>query len=785
MTCGVSHERLWAYAHGEDDDDASRDEITAHLPACAPCRQSVSEMRALLGDLEELGAAPPPPSFRGATVGGYRILSKLGEGGMGVVYEAEQDQPRRRIALKVIRGHAADEHQVRQFQREAQTLARLNHPGIAAIYQAGREESGQHFFAMELVHGVPLTRYCLERGASQRERLELFCRVCDAVQHAHQKGVIHRDLKPANILVVEPGDEPSSFVVDSSVSSLSFRRPPPGPQPKVLDFGLARLTESETGGQTIAAESGRVLGTLHYMAPEQAQGRADQIDTRTDVYALGVILYELLTDTLPYDLDGALLKAIRTICEREPIPPTQRAPGVPGELSAITLKALEKNPERRYGGVGELADDVRRYLAGHPVLARPASGLYRLRKLVARNRVVSALSGLVLLSLMAATVVSAWQERRTRRERDRAEAQVRMYESVWDAFERVAESPDPWQRQRSGVVDVTVREALDAVARRVEQQLATEPLTAAKMLAKLAWTYRNLGEYAAAERQTRAALAAYRAAQAENPRAAAAAGVTDAEVADALLLLGESLVLLERHEQAHAALQEALEILRAQYPDETVQIAKALNNLGAVARRLGKLAEAEALLRSALRLRQQLAQQVEPEASDAAARITARTDVAQAQNNLAGLLTALAETGERDARLAEAERLYRESLRARTECLGPEHPDVAKTLNNLGKLLQTRGAHDEAERLLREALRILRQELVEAHPYIALALYNLAALRLEMGGAENLAAAERYCVEALAVWRSLAQAESGPLARAEALLEDIRAARLAAGSSEP
>jgi WD40 repeat protein/predicted Ser/Thr protein kinase len=326
---------------------------------------------------------PAPPAPPAQTIGRYRVVRVLGEGGMGTVYEAEQDNPRRTVALKVIRAGLASDFLLKRFAREAQILGRLHHPGIAQIYEAGVSESGQPYFAMELIAGVPLDRYVREQALDTRGRLELFARVCDAVQHAHEKGVIHRDLKPANILVEVSG------------------------QPRVLDFGVARAADlglTAGGGRT---EAGQLLGTLSYMSPEQASADPAAVDARGDVYALGVILYELLAHRLPYSLDGLPLpEAVRVIREHEPSRLGSLDGRLRGDLETIAAKALEKDRGRRYPSASDLAADVRRHLHHEPIRARPASALYHLRKFARRHKgVVGAVLG-IGLALAAGTVVS-------------------------------------------------------------------------------------------------------------------------------------------------------------------------------------------------------------------------------------------------------------------------------------------------------------------------------------------------------------------------------------------
>lgn len=321
-------------------------------------------------------------------IGRYRIVSLLGEGGMGSVYEAEQEQPRRMVALKVMREDFVTPELLRRFALESQVLGRLQHPGVAQIYDAGTFEvagTTLPFFAMELVRGLPLNKYADTKSLDLQQRLELFTRVCEAVHYAHGEGVIHRDLKPANILVDENG------------------------QPKVLDLGIARLTD-ENVPVTRQTNVGEVIGTLQYMSPEQANADGPGIDNRSDVYSLGVMLYELMTGRLPYDLSSKLIhEAARIIVEEEPERLSSVNRQLRGDVEVIVAKALEKEKDRRFSSAEAMASDVRRYLNHEPITARSPSALYQLRKFARRNRSLVTGLGVAAAVLVVGSVVSVYQ----------------------------------------------------------------------------------------------------------------------------------------------------------------------------------------------------------------------------------------------------------------------------------------------------------------------------------------------------------------------------------------
>lgn len=683
-------------------------------------------------------------------IGGYRIIGLLGEGGMGVVYEAEQPSPRRLVALKVVRGvEMVDELRLKMFQREAETLARLDHPNIGAIYASGRTEEGRHFFAMELVRGQTLAGWLAGRPsrpdrAEIELRLQLFRQICEAVHYAHQRGVIHRDLKPSNLIVT---DAPAS----SSGSGVNLF-----PMVKILDFGLARITEEDVA-MTQVTEIGVIKGTLPYMAPEQATGKVDAIDVRTDVYALGVILYELMTGQRPYSTDtGSLLSAVHVICEQTPQPMDavwKASLRLDPDLVTLTNKALEKDPEQRFASAAAFGEDVGRFLTSQPILARPTSTMYQLKKLVSRRKALFATAAASLVLLIVAAVgigiLYVQSEVNLTRALEAEEAAVleattakRTSSFLVDLFRRA--NPENTRGET-----VTAREVMDEGARRVREDLDGEPIMQARLMKTIGDVYESLGLLGDARNMADQALALRRehlppgdietaaslsqranllqlmgeipAAKAAFDSAVSMYAALGEEGRDGLVvsLANQSWMLgrFGEFDKATAGIDRALAMVESQDPVDQERLISLLNNQATIKWNMGKPDVALPILKRSL----QLARQIHGDASH---------ETANVLTNLSGVYGAM-------GLFEEAEAPTREALAIRKAIYGDSHPDIAKGLGNLGVMLAQQGKFEEAKPILEESLRELRKIHGPEHPEIAQGLTNLGLMKVQSGDARG------------------------------------------------
>jgi len=612
-------------------------------------------------------------------VGPFTIIEAIGEGGMGTVYLARQDNPDREVALKLIRPGYASRKVLKRFDLEAQLLGRLQHPGIAQIYQAGTYESGrgpQPYFAMELVRGEPLDVYAESHSLGTRARLELIAKIADAVHHAHQKGIVHRDLKPSNILVTADG------------------------QPKILDFGVARATDSDIQVTTIQTDVGQIIGTIPYMSPEQITGDPAQIDVRSDVYALGVVLYELLAGRLPYDLERKLIHdAARMIREDDPTPLSTINKTFRGDVETIASKALEKTKDRRYQTASELADDIRRYLDNKPIVARRASTLYQLSKFAKRNRILVGGIAAVFLVLVGGVIVSTGQAIRATRAEQIAQTSLAEAEATVTFLDSMLAAVDPGQMGK----DVTVRAVLDESSKSIDTDFANRPLVAARLHATIGKTYDALGIYDQALAHTQKAL----------DLRTANLGPDHPDTLAMRTALGSATMEAGDFEQGEQILTSALadhtRILGRSHPS-TVACISALATLYATATDIEK---AIPLLRESLELNRQIHGPRSEEAISAA-------------NTLAMLLIDM-------NAFDEAEHLLEQAVKDAADVLGPENPYTLDTRSNLAWLYYMQRRLDEAIALNEEVLEVKARVLGETHPATMTTLSNLAIAYKDAG----------------------------------------------------
>ena len=710
-------------------------------------------------DEEVTGDIADPPLERvGEMIGRYKLLGPIGEGGFGVVWAAEQREPvTRRVALKIIKPGMDSRQVLARFKAEQQALAMMNHPGVAKVLDAGTTDGGRPYFAMEHVPGIPITEHCDRHKLTIDERLELLILTCDAVQHAHQKGLIHRDIKPSNILVTN---------TDS------------GAQPKVIDFGIAKVLGDGIAGATIYTRPGQMIGTPAYMAPEQIEQTSQGVDTRADIYSLGVLLYELLTGKHPLEVKGrSLLEIQRRVVDQEPVRPSTRLSSLGigtaeiarrfrtdarsllrsmrGDVDWIVMKCLEKDPARRYDTTSALAEDLRRHLNDEPVLAGPPRTGYRLKKFVKRNRLGVGAACLVALILIGGIVGTGWGLRSALNARD-AEADAResaldnlalanaREQTAIDALEAAAnaqreaearavelEQVTEFQARQLGAVSVErmgtrMRESM---MREIEASFDASPETpdaveaqrrvATELLDQV--NFSNLARQSIEEDILASALDSARRQFADQP-------LIRARLLEKIALTTSNLGLFG---SAISPQREALEIYRAEMTQDHLRTINAMFSLGRYLRHHGDYAESEALHAAVLDARRRLLGDDDP----------ATLDVV---SHMGGLLR-------NQGRMAEAEPFYREALEGRRRLLGSDSGSTVATIMGLGLLLKDQGRLTESEPYMVEALETSLRVSGLENARTATCMLNLAAVYRKQNRLEK---AEPLILEGLRIRRA-------------------------------
>ena len=673
-------------------------------------------------------------------VGPYRLRRTIGEGGMGHVYEATQDRPvKRRVALKRIKRGMDSEQILRRFESERQALALMSHPNIAQVYDAGSSTDGRAYFAMEYIEGLWITTYCDNHRLGVRARIELFLQVCLGIEHAHQKGVIHRDIKPSNILVqTEEGR----------------------PVPKVIDFGVAKAIGATLGDERHMTKIGQLLGTPEYMSPERAGPASFDVDTRTDVYSLGVVPYELLTGRLPLDVargDAAELR--RRFCTDDTPSPSSRVAALGGgareiaiergtsppslvrqlrgELDWITKKAIDRDRDRRYGSPSGLAADLMRHMKNEPVLAGPPSVGYRARKFARRHRAWLSLAAMGLLGVIAFGA-SLWKNLHesvadARRKRSASQPQIdAALASLYDTLTGV-NATDTALRLLDG-------EILARAGESIEREMGGQPRIAGRLEHTLGETYERLGLYKQAEAHAKRAV---------DLRTGELGGNHESTIAS-LIALANVYTSQGRYDDAETSLRETLSVSARALGPEAPTTLKGKNGLAIVCTRKHRLDEAETLHREVFDVRrrvlgenhpdtfrsmrgladvyyrQERYDQTEPLQREALKRM--REVLGPEDRETLNVTNGLANTLQQTRRFGEAEALHREALEIRGRVLPPDHPNTLSSMHNLANVCKDQRCYEKAEALYRQTLEGRRRILAPDHPDTVDDMYALACV---------------------------------------------------------
>ena len=713
--------------------------------------QSQLDLDGMHEALETVAGVAPPNQ-----IGPYRFVEELGRGGMGVVYRAERadGQFEQQVALKLIKAGMASDATLGRFLHERQILARLEHPHIAHLLDGGVSD-GQPWFAMELVEGQPLTTWCDARKLNVDERIRLFCDVCSAVDYAHRNLVVHRDLKPSNILVTSSGEV------------------------KLLDFGIAKLLGGENEAQTQFQTGLDVRpATPEYGAPEQLRG--EPVSTATDVWALGAVLYELLSGRPPHEFKNRSLDGVLTVLEETtPARPSSRVASaaaacrattarrlernLTGDLDTVVLKTLRREPDRRYAGAHELADDLKRYMMGLPVEARPASWSYRGRRFLQRHWLAAGMTALLVAALTLGLVATAWQARRATRERDRAQREAERTEHVKEFLVDLFQASEPSQARGH---EISATDLLERGIEKIETEFVNEPDLRTELLGTVARATRSLGDYERGAAIYRRALEL----EEQHPKSDAL------RRADLLAGLGKAYTELLQPVEAEKALRMALDLREQHAGGDSLEVASTLNELGVALLVKNEWQEAEIFLRRALEVHRRVL------GDDDVLTLATHYNLAacllelgeyqtadQALETIAGrqrlilgdhpdftqTLSTRAEVRKQLGDYIGATRLAEEAVEIRTRILGEEHPRTMVSTNNLAVLLLSTGDDARAEHLMRATHEQLVRQFGPHHPYAALAKGNLARVLTERGGFEE---ADALLSEALSIHRE----NSGP-----------------------
>jgi non-specific serine/threonine protein kinase/serine/threonine-protein kinase len=684
----------------------------------------------------ELTQAISPEETAGAMIGRYHLLQKIGEGGMGEVWLAEQKEPvRRRVAVKLIKTGMSSREVISRFESERQALALMDHPAIAKVLDAGSTPQGAPYFVMEYVAGVPITTYCDNHRLGTRDRLELFMHVCEGVQHAHQKAIIHRDLKPSNILVTEVDGHPA---------------------PKIIDFGVAKALTQKLTADTLFTRVGAMIGTPEYMSPEQALSSGEDIDTRTDVYSLGIILYELLAGAPPIELRKvALDEFLRRLRDDDPVKPSTKirtlepatstdvarkrqieppalAKLMRGDLDSIALKALEKDRARRYGSPSDFAADINRYLKNEAVLAVPPSAGYRAGKFARRYRGALVTACAFVLVLLVAAVISTSEAVVARRAEARAHEESSTAQAVNDFLRNDLLAQASAYKQSAGSKsdadpDLKVRTALDRAAERIDGKFTKQPEVEAAIRQTVGQTYFDLGLPAQARKQLERAL----------ELRTRVLGPASPKTVETMLSLGRTADFQDKFAEAETIDKQALEISRRVLgPDHPLSL-DAMNGLAAVYSRQGKYSQAEVLSTQALAITRRVMGSDHPQTLDAI-------------NNLAMADSAM-------GKYSQAEALDKQALEISRRVLGPDHPQTLGIMRGLASDYDAQGKEAESDEITEKLLEIVRRIMGPDHPDTLTAMYNVTDSYLRQG---KYVQAEALASQALEIKRRVDSPES-------------------------